>query len=50
MIDEILVIGCLVFDEEVSLFFEIFGKIIDIFFIEGILVKWGELFVKVNDW
>ena len=47
--DEILVTGRLVPDEEVSLSFETSGKITDIFFTEGTLVKRGELLAKVND-
>ncbi len=47
--DEILVTGRLVPDEEVSLSFETSGRITDIFFTEGTLVKRGELLAKVND-
>ena len=47
--DEILVTGRLVPEEEVSLSFETSGKITDIFFTEGTLVKRGELLAKVND-
>lgn len=47
--DEILVTGRLVPDEEVNLSFETSGKITDIFFTEGTLVKRGELLAKVND-
>ena len=47
--DEILVTGRLVPDEEVSLSFETSGKITNIFFTEGTLVKRGELLAKVND-
>ena len=44
-----MVTGRLVPDEEVSLSFETSGKITDIFFTEGTLVKRGELLAKVND-
>ena len=47
--DEILVTGRLVPDEEVSLSFETSGKITDIFFTEGTLVKRGELLAKVAE-
>ena len=46
--DEILVTGRLVPDEEVSLSFETSGKITDIFFTEGTLVKRGELLATLN--
>ena len=47
--DEIPIIGRLVPDEEVQLSFETSGKITDIFFNEGSLVKKGTLLAKVND-
>lgn len=47
--DEIIVTGRLVPDEEVNLSFETSGKITDIFFTEGTLVKRGTLLAKVND-
>lgn len=47
--DEILVTGRLVPDEEVNLSFETSGKITEIYFTEGTLVKRGTLLAKVND-
>lgn len=47
--DEIPIIGSLLPDEEVNLSFETSGKIIEINFEEGSVVKKGQLLAKVND-
>ncbi len=47
--DEIFISGSLVPDEEVDLSFETSGKVTDIYFEEGSLVKKGQLLAKVND-
>lgn len=47
--DQILVTGKLLPDEEVDLAFETSGKIIDLYFNEGSVVKKGALLGKVND-
>ena len=47
--DEIKISGSLLPDEEVDLSFETSGKIIEINFEEGSLVKKGQLLAKVND-
>ncbi|WP_300724692.1 efflux RND transporter periplasmic adaptor subunit [uncultured Bacteroides sp.] len=47
--DQLFVSGKLMPDEEVDLSFETSGKITDIFFSEGTLVKKGQLLAKIND-
>lgn len=47
--DGIFISGSLVPDEEVSLSFEVAGKITHIFFKEGSYVEKGELLAKIND-
>ena len=47
--DEFTALGSLVPDEEVRLSFETSGRITDIFFEEGSMVKRGDLLAKVND-
>ena len=47
--DEIFINGSLLPDEEVDLSFETSGKIVEINFKEGALVKKGDLLAKVND-
>ena len=47
--DQLFVSGKLMPDEEVDLSFETSGKITDIFFSEGTLVKKGQLLEKIND-
>ena len=49
LVDEIVVTGKLMPDEEVNLSFETSGKIAGIYFAEGTKVKKGELLAKVND-
>ena len=47
--DEFTALGSLIPDEEVRLSFETSGRITDIFFEEGSMVKKGDLLAKVND-
>ncbi len=47
--DEFRTMGSLIPDEEVDLSFETSGKITNIYFKEGTLVKKGDLLAKVND-
>ena len=49
LIDEIPITGSLIPDEEVDLSFETSGKIVEINFEEGTVVKKGQLLAKVND-
>jgi len=49
MVDKFLTIGSIIPDEEVSLSFETAGKIIQITFQEGSVVRKGQLLARVND-
>ena len=49
MVDKFLTIGSIMPDEEVSLSFETAGKVVQISFQEGSIVKKGQLLAKVND-
>ncbi len=47
--DNITMVGNLLPDEEVDLTFETSGKIVEIFFKEGTIVRKGDILAKVND-